>query len=145
MNLIKQFTLLMQARQSGSVWYPRKMNVREGFDVYFKFQIANPSMRCNLMDDVNTYCRSRGADGLAFVLQNVSDVALGNAGSGLGYEGIYNALAVEIDTYFNYDNLDLYENHIAVMTQVSFSHSHCISTYESIYLSTVSKLNDLFY
>jgi hypothetical protein len=136
--------LVLQARQSGSVWYPRKMNVREGFDVYFKFQIANPSMRCNLMDDVNTYCRSRGADGLAFVLQNVSDVALGNAGSGLGYEGIYNALAVEIDTYFNYDNLDLYENHIAVMTQVNFSFYKSIYYSILIYLSSVQKFNDLF-
>ena len=66
-----------QARQSGSVWYPRKMNVREGFDAYFTFQISNPSMRCDSMDDVNTYCRSRGADGLAFVIQNVSGAALG--------------------------------------------------------------------
>ena len=48
------------------------------------------------MDDVNTYCRSRGADGLAFVMQNVSEVALGNSGSGLGYAGIFNALAVEV-------------------------------------------------
>ena len=51
------------------------------------------------------------------VLQNLFFVS-GNAGSGLGYEGIYNALAVEIDTFFNYDKLDFYENHIAVMTQV---------------------------
>lgn len=85
-----------EARQSGAVWYPRKMNVREGFDTFFTFQISNPSQRCDRMDDVNTYCRSRGADGLAFVMQNVSEVALGNAGSGLGYEGIFNALAVEV-------------------------------------------------
>jgi len=109
------------------------MNVREGFDTYFTFQIANPSQRCNVMDDVSTYCRSRGADGLAFVIQNVSIAALGNAGSGLGYEGIFNSLAVEIDTYFNYDQLDFFENHIAVMTQgfrfnISANHSRALAT-----------------
>eukprot|EP01036_Dinobryon_divergens_P023312 gene23312-31642_t len=44
----------------------RKMNVREGFDTYIRFQISNPSQKCDRLDDVNTYCRSRGADGLAF-------------------------------------------------------------------------------
>lgn len=106
-----------EARQSGSAWYNRKMNVREGFETTFKFEISNPSMRCDRLDDVNTYCRSRGADGIAFVLQDESAVALGNAGSGLGYEGIYNSLAIELDTYMNYDNLDPYENHISVLTQ----------------------------
>jgi hypothetical protein len=68
---------------------------------------------------VNTYCRSRGADGFAFVIQNESPVALGLAGRGLGYEGINNALAIEVDTYSNFDEQDYYENHIAVMTMVS--------------------------
>ena len=45
-------------------------------------------------------------------------MALGDSGNGLGYQGIYNSLAVEIDTYFNYDLLDFYENHVSVMTQV---------------------------
>lgn len=106
------------ARESGAVWYSRKTNVREGFDTSITFQISNPSMRCNRLDDVNTYCRSRGADGLAFVIQDSSPVALGLAGSGMGYEGIYNSLAIELDTFFNYDQMDYYENHIGVMTQV---------------------------
>ena len=38
--------------------------------------LSNPSMRCDRLDDVNTYCRSRGADGLAFVLQNEDPAAL---------------------------------------------------------------------
>ena len=106
------------ARHSGASWYRRKMNVREGFDTYIKFQISNPSQKCTNLDDVNTYCRSRGADGLAFVIQNVAPDALGNGGSGLGYEGIFNALSVELDTFHNYDQMDYYENHISVMTQV---------------------------
>lgn len=127
----------------GAIWYPRKMNVGEGFDAYFEFEISLPSTRCNRMDDVNTYCRSRGADGIAFVIQNVSDVALGNAGNGLGYEGIFNALAVEIDTFFNFDQLDFYENHIAVMTngfRYNLSANH--SRYETKFVCILSYFND---
>ena len=29
----------------------------------------------------------------------------GLAGSGLGYEGIFNALSVELDTYHNFENM----------------------------------------
>jgi len=121
------------ARESGAVWYSRKMNVREGFDSTITFQISNPSIRCNRLDDVNTYCRSRGADGLAFVMQDSSPVALGLAGSGLGYEGIFNSLAIELDTFFNYDQMDYYENHIAVLTQgrrfnITANHSRALAT-----------------
>jgi hypothetical protein len=115
------------ARHSGASWYRRKMDVREGFDTYIKFQISNPSQKCTNLDDVNTYCRSRGADGLAFVIQNVAPDALGNAGSGLGYEGIFNALSVELDTFHNYDQMDYYENHISVMTQVRYQPSYCLN------------------
>jgi hypothetical protein len=107
-----------EARQSGASWYRRKVNVREGFDTYIRFELSNPSQRCDRLDDVNTYCRSRGADGFAFVIQNEGPTALGTAGKGLGYEGIFNSLAVELDTFHNYDQMDFYENHISVMTQV---------------------------
>ena len=106
------------ASQSGAVWYRRKENVYEGFDTTFRFEISNPSFVCDRLNDVNTRCRSRGADGLAFVLQDVSPTALGLGGSGLGYEGIFNSLAIEVDTYFNYDQLDFYENHVSILTQV---------------------------
>lgn len=122
-----------QARESGSAWYRRKVNVREGFDTSITFEISNPSQRCDRLDDVNTYCRSRGADGLAFVIQNVAPNALGNAGSGLGYEGIFNALSVELDTYHNFENMDYYENHVSVLTQgfrfnISANHSSSLAT-----------------
>lgn len=122
-----------EARQSGAGWYRRKVNVREGFDTTIQFEISNPSLVCNIMDDVNTYCRSRGADGFSFVIQNQSPVALGLAGSGLGYDGIFNSLAVEVDTFHNYDQMDFYENHIAVMTQgwrynITANHSRSLAT-----------------
>jgi hypothetical protein len=107
-----------KARTSGAAWYRRKVNVREGFDTSFKFEISSPSQKCDRLDDVNTFCRSRGADGFAFVIQNVYPDALGLQGSGLGYEGIFGALAVEFDTYHNFDQMDYYENHVSVLTQV---------------------------
>jgi hypothetical protein len=122
-----------EARASGAAWYRRKVDVREGFDTRITFEISNPSQKCERLDDVNTYCRSRGADGFAFVIQNVGLTALGLAGSGMGYEGIFNALAVEMDTYHNYDQMDYYENHIAVMTQgwrqnLSANHTRSLAT-----------------
>jgi hypothetical protein len=72
-------------RQSGSAWYQREQEVGEGFDTTFKFRISNPSLRCDVMDDVNTNCRSRGGDGFAFVVQEDSGQALGGAGADLGY------------------------------------------------------------
>jgi len=121
------------ARHSGAAWYRRKTNVREGFDTYITFQISNPSQKCMALDDVNTFCRSRGADGLAFVIQNVAPDALGNAGSGLGYEGIFNALSVELDTFHNFDQMDFYENHISVLTEgyrfnITANHSRSLAT-----------------
>lgn len=118
-----------EARSSGAVWYARKLDVREGFDMTINFQISNPSLTCNVMDDVNTYCRSRGADGFAFVIQNVSPTALGLAGSGLGYEGIFNSLAVEVDTFMNYDQMDFYENHISILTQVRGGPIGCVCVF----------------
>ena len=49
------------------------------------------------------------------------------------YEGIDNALAVEIDTFFNYDQLDFYENHISVMTggfryHITANHTESLAT-----------------
>ena len=69
------------------------------------------------MDDAYTNCRSRGGDGLAFVVQNQHPSALGASGQGLGYAGIKNSLAVEFDTFMNFDELDPYENHISVQTR----------------------------
>lgn len=41
----------------GAAWYPRRMNVREGFDTTFTFRISNPSFSCRFIDEVHTHCR----------------------------------------------------------------------------------------
>jgi hypothetical protein len=102
------------ARLAGSAWYPRRMNVREGFETTFSFRMANPSTRCRFQDRVHSYCRSRGGDGLAFVVQNDHAIALGGGGDAIGYGGIRNALVVEFDSWYNHELLDVYENHVSV-------------------------------
>ncbi|GMI22531.1 hypothetical protein TeGR_g13865, partial [Tetraparma gracilis] len=104
-------------RQSGSAWYQREQEVGEGFDTTFKFRISNPSLRCDVLDDVNTNCRSRGGDGFAFVVQEDSGQALGGAGADLGYGGVGNSVAIELDTYYNPELLEPYENHVSVHTR----------------------------
>ncbi|CAM9677875.1 unnamed protein product, partial [Laminaria digitata] len=102
---------------AGAAWYPRLITVGEGFDTTFTFRLSSPSLRCNSMDGVHTHCRSRGADGVAFVVQGESSTALGKGGLGMGYAGISNALVVEFDTHYNPDLLEPYENHVSVQTR----------------------------
>ncbi|MBB5039016.1 lectin-like domain-containing protein [Prosthecobacter dejongeii] len=55
-----------------------------------------------------------GADGMTFVLQNDRPDAVGSAGGGLGYEGLIESLAIELDTYAG--GTDPNANHIGVLT-----------------------------
>ncbi len=43
--------------------------------------------------------RSRGGEGFAFVIHNDNAVAMGVPNSGMGYQGIRNAIAIEFDTW----------------------------------------------
>ncbi len=113
----------------------RPQEIREGFEVTFTFRITNPSIKCKFMDDVYTHCKSRGADGFAFVVQNQSPWALGEVGMGLGYQGIVNSLAVEFDTTFNYELIEPFENHVSIHSRgwrfpnsANQSHSFASST-----------------
>ncbi|KAJ1447692.1 hypothetical protein M885DRAFT_541852 [Pelagophyceae sp. CCMP2097] len=101
-------------RATGAVWYARRLNVREGFESTFVLRASNPSTRCDFMDGAYTHCRSRGADGFAFVLQEERFDALGSGGAGLGYEGISNSMAVEFDTFYNAELIDSFENHVSI-------------------------------
>lgn len=101
-------------RRAGGAWYGRRLNVREGFDTTFSLRPSNPSTRCGGGHGAHTRCRSRGGDGFAFVVQEDRFDALGNGGGGLGYDGVNNSLAVEFDTFYNPELLDVYENHVSV-------------------------------
>lgn len=98
--------------QSGTVWFQVKQPLRAGFTSYFAFQIHNPAACCT------------PGDGLAFVIQNSAATdycaggagltAIGAANGGVGYTGIRNSLAVEMDTA--QDGWDPDANHVAVQS-----------------------------
>ncbi len=129
-----------RARQAGSAWYSRQLNVREGFETIFKFRIAEGSLRCNQMDDTYTNCRARGGDGIAFVVQQQNPKALGAGGAGMGYTGIKNSLAVEFDTFYNAELLEPYENHIAVHTR---GWRHANNANQSYALASSTQVQDM--
>jgi len=109
----------------GSVWYTTKQLIQEGFQTTFQFQIT---------DLINS-----GGDGFAFVIQNNSISTLGYGGSGLGYSGIYNSLAIEFDTYKNSDEPN--DNHISIQTNGTGPNNPA-QAYSIGSISTISKLSD---
>lgn len=90
--------------QSGAIWYTNKQFIEQGFETIFQFQFTNqgPSVY--------------GADGITFILQNLSDTAIGGGGGGIGYEGLPNSIAIEFDTYNNALDGDPNDNHISIHT-----------------------------
>jgi hypothetical protein len=99
-----------QDNQTGAAWLTNPESVDQGFVTTFDWQIlrSDPAV---------------GADGFAFVIQNDSSSALGSGGSGIGYQGIANSLAVEFDTSQNLPEEfgsgagDPNGNHLSVQTR----------------------------
>lgn len=96
--------------QAGGLWLADKQKVADGFRTSFAFEVSEP--------DSNF-----GADGFAFLVQNVSATALGSSGSSLAFmdigegPGLNNYLAVEFDTHNSGVTFDTNGNHIAVQSK----------------------------
>jgi len=69
----------------GGAWLIEKQPVKNGFETTFQIQITEK--------------HSSGADGMAFVIQNGEQPALGQTGQGLGYGGQTNQFVVHFDNY----------------------------------------------
>jgi hypothetical protein len=96
---------------AGAVWYYQKQPVAAGFSTTFVFHVADTSGQ----SDVGG---AKGGDGLVFVIQNSVPAPVGGAGGLLGYDGIRNSIAVELDTYENDEPGfgDRNGNHVSVHT-----------------------------
>jgi LysM repeat protein len=65
--------------EAGSAWYYQPVNI-QAFTSNFSFQLSNPA-----------------GEGFTFAIQGESNTSLGSAGSGLGYQGITNSIAIKFD------------------------------------------------
>jgi LysM repeat protein len=65
--------------EAGSAWYYQPVNI-QAFTSNFSFQLSNPA-----------------GEGITFAIQGESNTSLGSAGSGLGYQGITNSIAIKFD------------------------------------------------
>ena len=68
------------ANQAGAAWFDTRQNVTDPFTTEFRFDLS-----------------TAGADGLVFVIQREGLSAIGGSGEQLGYHGIQNSIAVELD------------------------------------------------
>lgn len=93
---------------SGSVWNNIKIDLTQPFDFKFDVFLGNNN--------------SPGADGIAFVLQPIS-TSVGSTGGGLGYENIFPAVGITIDTYQNGNNTDPAYDHIAIQLNGDLNHT----------------------
>lgn len=94
--------------QAGSVFYNEAYNLNQSFslDVTLNFGCKN----------------GNGADGIVFILAQ-SNTALGGGGGYIGYNGISNSVAIEIDDYQNGNFGDPSQDHMAVISNGSVNHN----------------------
>lgn len=76
-----------QGNEAGAVWTTSPQDVTGLFTAEFEFEIEPTD--------------EKGSDGIAFVIQNGDDEAVGAPGGGLGYHGLGGSVAVEFDAWQN--------------------------------------------
>ena len=96
-----------QASQAGSVWSDALLDLNFPFDFEVELFFG---------------CNNGGADGIAFVLQQVSS-NIGSIGGGIGYAGIAPSFGVEFDTWQNGQYADPTYDHLAIQRNGDLDHS----------------------
>jgi hypothetical protein len=91
--------------QAGSAFSTTPINA-SNFSTVFEFRLTDPGGCCDAFGQF-------GADGLVFVVQNVS-ASIGGAGGGMGYAGVSPSVGVEFDTWYNSEVSDINSNHVGV-------------------------------
>ena len=90
--------------QAGAAWFPQAVVVANGFTVDYTFRLTD--------------IQGGGGDGIAFVVQTQGPTTVGGSGEQLGYGGVGNSMAVELDTFFNdWPGVDdPNDNHVSIHT-----------------------------
>ncbi len=91
----------------GSIWNGTKVNLNNSFQV-----IMDMYFGCKDGD---------GADGILFGLQPVS-TSIGQAGEGLGFQGVSPSLGIEFDTWQNGNLSDPSSDHVAICKNGNLNH-----------------------
>lgn len=105
---------------AGALWHVDRQAVMGGFETSFMFHITDPSRSCVSVKDrdfgLNSYksCVVHGGDGIAFVIHGQGTNTVGLRADGLGYEGIPNSIALEMDTWYNPQRGDFLKDHVAI-------------------------------
>ena len=86
-----------QNSKRGMVWYQNRVDLRVEFIIDLDLNFGDRD--------------GGGADGIAFVIQNIN-TSQGSSGGGMGYQGINPSYAIEMDTYYN-STPDPNSDHIA--------------------------------
>jgi len=112
-----------QIKKRGAVWFDTPVYIDDDFWTEFSFKFTNGN------DFNNPDGSEPGADGIAFVIQNQGNYAVGLLGGDIGYSSLHNAVAIEYDTYANDENqienyFDPNGNHVALQV----SHNGVISS-----------------
>ncbi len=97
-----------QIWQNGALWYNDEVDLNEPFHLQFQASFGN---------DPN------GADGMVFVMQQVSNSVLGIDGEGMGFSGFAPSFGVEFDTYQNASQNDPVFDHVAFLQNGTVNHS----------------------
>lgn len=125
--------LKLQPFAQGAVLNKSKVFFKNGFTTSFSFSSANGN------NNQNYDASLPGADGVTLVMQNNPSPVLGGRGGEIGYNGIPNAIALEIDTYRNgLDYNDINGNHIALQTtkdgKLSSHHDNSLAINNDIFI-----------
>jgi len=95
--------------QKGGVWYDNPIDFSNDFTINYQNNFGDNDFS--------------GADGMALVFKTTPDEIIGDAGGGLGYQGINNSLIVEFDTWLNGDRGDPFYDHLAITKNGNATHN----------------------
>jgi hypothetical protein len=94
-----------------SIWYNSNILQKSGIRITFNPQIQN---------DINCYANVCYPEGFAFVFTSSRiDGNMGSSKSGLGYDGISNAVAIEFDFVQSLNKNDKKKPHVSVHSNVN--------------------------
>ena len=92
----------------GSMWNNEKISLNESFEIQMQLNFGDKD--------------GDGADGILFGLQPLA-TSIGQAGAGMGFQGVSPSIGIEFDTYQNFNLEDPQFDHIAIIRDGSVDHT----------------------